>query len=114
MTNKIDFTVEAILPPQIELVVTDAARRSNNPAHALITLADQEGVPAVARCTAPCPSELKDKLEDWINTEIKKVQIEGKPIGGVGGQSRALAETALTQFDVDSTLAIAGGARRTR
>src|SRR3954469_3256174 len=109
VTNKIDFTVEAILPPQIELVVTTLREMETNPAHALISIADRAGVPAVGALYGAIPGVLKDKLEGWINAEINKVQIKGKPIGAYCGQIAQLAEYALTDFAVDSELEIAGG-----
>ena len=109
LTNKIDFTVEAILPPQIELVVTTLREMETNPAHALITIADRAGVPAVGALYGAIPGVLKDKLEGWINDEINKVQINGKPIGHYCGQIAQLAEYALTDFAVNSELAIEDG-----
>jgi hypothetical protein len=108
LTNKIDFTVEAILPPQIELVVTTLREMETNPAHAIITIADRAGVPAVGALYGAIPGVLKDKIEGWINDEINKVQINGKPIGHYCGQVAKLAEYALTDFAVNSELAIDG------
>jgi hypothetical protein len=109
LTNKIDFTVEQILPQQVEAVVLTLREMETNPAHALISIADRAGVPAVGALYGAIPGILKDKLEDWINGEINKVQINGKPIGAYCGQIAKLAETALTDFQVDSELAIEGG-----
>src|SRR5437763_11379047 len=80
VTTKVDLTVEAVLPPQAELVVQTLRDFSNNPAHTLIDLAGQEGVPAVATLYDALPSQLTDKLEGWINNEVEKVQIGGQPI----------------------------------
>jgi len=107
--NKVDFTVEAILPAQMELVVTTLREMETNPAHALISIADRAGVPAVGALYGAIPGVLKDKLEDWINGEINKVQINGKPVGAYCGQIAKLAELALTRFEVDSQLEINGG-----
>ena len=76
VTTSIDLTVEAVLPPQAELVVQTLRDFSNNPARALIDLAGQEGVPAVATLYDALPDVLTDKLEGWINGEIAKVTIE--------------------------------------
>lgn len=108
LTNKIDFTVEQVLPQQIEAVVLTLRELETNPAHALISIADRAGVPAVGALYGAIPGVLKDRLEDWINGEISKVQINGKPIGSYCGQIAKLAETALTDFQVDSELAIEG------
>lgn len=109
VVNKVDFTVEAILPSQIELVVTTLREMETNPAHALISIADHAGVPAVGTLYGAIPGVLKDKLEGWINDEIRKVKINGKPVTAYCGEIAALAETALTDFAVDSELAIEGG-----
>jgi len=106
VTTKVDLTVEAVLPPQAELVVQTLRDFSNNPARTLIDLAGQEGVPAVATLYDALPSQLTDKLEGWINTEVEKVQIDGQPITVWAGNFAGVADTAFSQFDVDSTLAI--------
>lgn len=106
VTTSIDLTVEAVLPPAAELVVQTLRDFSNNPAHALIDLASQEGVPAVATLYDALPDVLTDKLEGWINTEIEKVKIGGQPITEWAGSFAAIADTAFSQFEVDSTLAI--------
>ncbi|HEU0030926.1 MAG TPA: hypothetical protein VFQ53_09840 [Kofleriaceae bacterium] len=104
--NTVDFTVEAVLPPQIELVVATLREFSTNPAHALITIADQAGVPAVGTLYGLIPGIIKDRLEGWINDEIMKIQINGKPITEYAGDIAELATIALTQFAVDSSLDI--------
>lgn len=109
VVNKVDFTVEAVLPPQIELVVQTLRELETNPAHALIDIADHAGVPAVGALYGALPDVLTDKLEGWINGEINKVKIGGKPVTAYCGQIARLAETALTHFQVDSELAIDGG-----
>lgn len=106
VTTKVDLTVEAVLPPQAELVVQTLRDFSQNPAHTLIDLAGQEGVPAVATLYDALPSQLTDKLEGWINTEVEKVQIDGQPITTWAGNFAGVADTAFSQFDVDSSLAI--------
>src|ERR1041384_503247 len=105
LVNRIDFTVEAILPAQAERVVSTLRELSTNPAHALITIADEAGVPAVAKLYSLIPGPIKDRLEGWINDEIAKLRINGKPITEYAGQLAALADTALTPFAVDSELA---------
>jgi hypothetical protein len=106
LVSTVDFTVEAILPPQIEEVVVTLRGFSTNPAHALLDLAERRGVPAVGILRAALPGVLEDKLEGWINDEIAKVKIAGKPITAYAGQVAMLAEIALTQFAVDSELAL--------
>ena len=103
LVNKVDFTVEAILPSQLELVVATLREMETNPAHALIDLADDAGVPAVGTLYGAIPGVLKDKLEGWINGEIGKVKIAGKPVTEYCGQIAGLAETALTHFAVDTS-----------
>jgi hypothetical protein len=106
IVNRVDFTVEAVLPAQAELVVSTLRALSTNPAHALVTIADEAGVPAVGVLYGLIPGVIKDKLEGWINDEIAKVKINGKPITEYAGQIAALADTALTHFEVDSELTI--------
>lgn len=108
LATTVDFTIEAILPPQIEEVVVTLRDFSTNPAHALLDLAERRGVPAVGIIRAALPGVLEDKLEGWINDEIEKLKIGGKPITEYAGQIAMLAEIALTQFVVDSELGIDG------
>ncbi|HWU87467.1 MAG TPA: hypothetical protein VN253_09335, partial [Kofleriaceae bacterium] len=109
LVTTVDFTVEAILPPQIEEVVVTLRDFSTNPAHALLDLAERRGVPAVGIIRAALPGALEAKLEGWINGEIEKLKIQGKPITEYAGQIAMLAEIALTQFAVDSELSLDGG-----
>jgi predicted small lipoprotein YifL len=108
LVTTVDFTIEAILPPQIEEVVVTLRDFSTNPAHALLDLAERRGVVAVTILRAALPGFLEDKLEGWINGEIEKLKIAGKPITEYAGEIAMLAEIALTQFAVDSELAIDG------
>ena len=110
VTSTVDLTVEAIVPAQVELVVATLREFSMNPAHALIDLASQAGVPAVGTLYNALPSALTDKLEGWINGEIAKVKVNGEPITQYAGDVAALFDTALTKFDLDSTLAFQGAA----
>jgi hypothetical protein len=106
LVTRVDFTVEAILPAQAELVVSTLRELSTNPAHALISLADDAGVPAVGTLYGVLPGPLADRLEGWINDEIAKIKIDGKPFTEYAAQPAALADTALTHFAVDSELTI--------
>jgi hypothetical protein len=106
LVSTVDFTVEAILPPQIEEVVVTLRDFSKNPAKALLDLAERRGVPAVGILRAALPDALESKLEGWINDEIAKVKIAGKPITEYAGEIAMLAEIALTQFAVDSELSL--------
>ncbi len=109
LTTTVDFTIEAILPPQIEEVVVTLRQFSTNPAEALLDLAERRGVPAVGILRAALPGVLEDKLEGWINGEIAKLKIAGRPSTDYAGENAMLAEIALTQFAVDSELAVGEG-----
>jgi hypothetical protein len=109
IVNRIDITVEAILPDQAELTVSTLRALSTNPAGALINAADEAGVPAVGELYGGLPAPVKDRLEDWINDEIVTVEIDGLSIPEYAGQIAALADTALTHFAVDSELTIHAG-----
>jgi hypothetical protein len=108
MHTSVDFTVEAILPPQIETAVQLVRLFSTNPARALFDLAEMKGVPAVGIIRDVLPGVLEDKLEGWINDEIAKIRINGKPLTAYAGELAALAETALSEFAVESSLTIDG------
>jgi hypothetical protein len=106
--NTVDFTAEAILPPQLALVVSTMRAFEDNPASALISIADEAGVPAVEALYGAIPGVIKDRIEGFINDEIAKLKIAGKPLTEYAGMVADLAETALTQFAVDSELDMKG------
>src|SRR5438067_5494045 len=58
VTTRVDFSVEQVLPGQAEAIVATLRDFSKNPGHSIITLADQEGVPAVAAIYDALPSQL--------------------------------------------------------
>lgn len=104
----VDFTIEAILPPQIETAVQLLRLFSTNPARAIFDLAEMKGVPAVGVIRDVLPGVLEDKIEGWINDEIAKIRINGKPITAYAGEIASLAEIALSEFAVESELTIEG------
>lgn len=106
MVNKVDFTVEQIVPAQVELVVATLRDFSTNPAHALISIADRAGVPAASTIYSLIPGAIKSRFEGWINTEVAKAKVNGKPITEYAGDVAKLFEYALTDFVVDSELTI--------
>ena len=114
IVSRVDITVEVVLPEQAEEIASTLRALSTNPAHALITVADEAGVPAVAELFDALPGPIQDRLEDWINDEIAKVRIAGMPIPAYAGQIAGLADTALTRFAVDSELALQGTVARHR
>ncbi|MBA3464185.1 MAG: hypothetical protein H0T46_29790 [Deltaproteobacteria bacterium] len=107
--SRIDITVEALLPQPVAEIVVTARDFSTNPAHTLITLADEAGVPAVGTLREYLPDYLEGKLEGWINDEIEKLTINGVPVTDVAASFAALAETSLTNISLKSELTIAGG-----
>jgi hypothetical protein len=106
VTSTIDLTVEAILPAQAELVVADLREFSTNPAQALIDMATQAGVPALGDLYSLIPGVIKDQLNGWINDALSNVKIGGMPLTAWAGHIADLADTALTQFAVDSQLTL--------
>ena len=103
-----DVTAAAVLPQPAYEVVETLHDFSTEPAHTLIDLADQAGVPAVSELRAALPDYLESKLEGWIDAQIATVKINGVPVTQVAGEIAGLAETTLTQFAVDSTLEVQG------
>jgi hypothetical protein len=108
VANRIDFTVEAILPAQLAFAVETLRAFSENPASALFDLAEAKGVPAVGLIRAALPGVLEDKLEGWINDFLDKPKIAGKTLREYAGEMADLAELALTQFQIDSEMTIDG------
>jgi len=106
--NHVDVSVEVFLPDQVEGVVTTLRTFSTNPGKALLELPGQAGVPAVGTLLDAVPGPLKDKLEDWINGYIDPISIGGVKLTDAAGLIAMLAETALTNVDLDSDLTIDG------
>lgn len=106
--SKIDVTVEAVLPEPAEELVVTLRDFSVHPGHTLIDLADQAGVPAVSELRALLPDVLERRLDGWLDDEIAKVQIDGVSVTQLAGNAAALAESALTRFELDSELRIDG------
>ena len=104
----IDVTVEAVLPEPAEELVVTLREFSEQPAHTLIDLADEAGVPAVSELRDLLPDMLESRLEGWLDDEIAKVRVGGVPVTELAAGVARLAETALTQFELDSELVIEG------
>lgn len=107
--SRFDVTVEALLPDPAASFVITLRDFEANPARTLITLAEDAGVPAVGTLRAVLPDALESRLEGWINDEIAKARLAGRPVTQVAGSLAALAETALTATALESELTIAGG-----
>jgi hypothetical protein len=107
MTNHIDLTAEAVIPPEAEAWVSTLRTFSTNPARGLIQAADAAGVPALQALYDALPDQLTDKFEGWVNDQIANVQVAGHPITDYTAQVVAYFDIALTHFDVDSDFAIA-------
>jgi hypothetical protein len=107
--SEIDLTVEALLPEPAADMVETLRSFSTNPAETLFDLAESAGVPAVGTIRDALPSYLEDKLYGWIDGEIAKVTLGGVPVTQIAGDIAAMAETALTQFALDSEMNVQGG-----
>jgi hypothetical protein len=109
VVNKVDITIEQIVPAQVELVVSTLRAFSTNPAQALISIADQAGVPYASTIYSLIPSPIRGSFEGWINTEVAKAKINGTPITQYAGDIAKLFEYALTDFSVDSQMVLEPG-----
>ncbi|MGE0550649.1 MAG: hypothetical protein AB7R00_26525 [Kofleriaceae bacterium] len=109
VSSTIDLTVEAVLPEMAADVVVTLRELSANPAHTLIQLAEDAGVPAVGTIRAALPSSLESKLEGWINGEIAKAHVGGTPVTTFAANLAALAESTLTTAELESSLEIGSG-----
>jgi hypothetical protein len=106
--SQIDVTVEAVLPAPAEELVVTLRDFSVHPGHTLIDLAEQAGVPAVSELRALLPDALEIRLEGWLDDEIGKLRIDGVPATQLAANAAALAESALTQFELGSELQLDG------
>lgn len=106
LRSTFDLTAAAVLPqPAYDLVET-LHDFSTAPAHTLIDLAEDAGVPAVSELRAALPDSLESQLEGWIDTRIRAATINGVPVTQVAGDIAALGEAALTHFAIDSALEV--------
>ncbi|NVB78638.1 MAG: hypothetical protein HOV81_09615 [Kofleriaceae bacterium] len=108
--SQIDLTAELLLPTPAADMVETLRDFSTDPARTLFDLADDAGVPAVGTIRDALPSVVEDRLYGWIDGEIANLTINGVPVTQVAGGIASLAETAFSQFAIDSELAIDGGA----
>jgi hypothetical protein len=108
VTSNVEITIEALLPEPAANLVGTLRDFSQNPAHTMLDLAEDAGVPAVGTIRDYLPSFLEEKLEGWINDEINQLTIAGVPVPQFAGNIVALAETALSQVNIESTLTIDG------
>ena len=109
VVNSVDITSEQILPAQAELVVETLREFTTNPAHALISIADQAGVPYAGTIYNLIPGALRGYVEGWINDEIAKVKINGQPLTKYTGDIVKVFEYALTNFSLDSEMTLEPG-----
>lgn len=112
--SQIELTVEALLPEPAAALVGTLRDFSQQPAHTLITLADEAGVPAVGTLRAVLPDALEARLEGWIDEEIAGLTLGGVAVPELAASLEAYAETALTQVGIESTLTLDGGTARHR
>jgi hypothetical protein len=108
MTSNVEITIEALLPEPAANLVATLRDFSHDPAHTLLDVCEDAGVPAVGTIRDYLPGFLEDKLEGWINDEINRVSIAGVPVPQFAGSVVALAETTLSQVNIESTLTIDG------
>lgn len=100
------FTVEQLLPGRIAAIVEAMRTFETDPAKALLDLAEAQGVPAVGTIRDALPGFLEDRLGGWINDEIQRFEVGGRPITAYVGDVAELAEYSLTQFEIESQMAI--------
>ena len=112
--SEIDLTVEALLPETAEEIVRDAARLLDEPcAHAVRPRGGcrRAGDERPARCL-PTSSKQARGLDQRRDREAHVKRHADHAV--LAGNIAALAETALTQFALESELTIASGTRRIR
>lgn len=109
VSNQIDLTAEGLLPEPAAQMVATLRDFSLHPAHTLIDLADEAGVPAVAELRAALPDALESRLEGWLDEEIAKLKINGFSLTEVASLMSAFAESSLTQVVLNSELVLGAG-----
>lgn len=106
ITSQIDLTAEGVLPEPAAQMVATLRDFSTQPAHTLLDLADEAGVPAVAELRAALPDALESRLEGWIDEEIAKLKINGFALTEVAGLMASFAETSLVHVGLQSELVL--------
>jgi hypothetical protein len=107
--TRIDLTVEGVLPEPAAQLVGTLRDFSAHPAHTLLDLAEDAGVPAVAELRAALPAALESRLEGWIDEEIAKIEIDGAPLTALTGLVVLRAEATLTRATLHSELTLGRG-----
>jgi len=110
--SQIGSRSDAVLPePAADLVAT-LRNFSEHPAHTLLDLADSGGRACDPELRAILPDFIEGQLEDWNRRRDRKVEISTACRDAARGELAAAAETAITQFELDSSLAVAGSTPR--
>jgi hypothetical protein len=87
--------------PHIEPAIADLRAFSQNPGRSLLAKAK-----GASDLLASLPVSLRDRLEGWINVELDKIRISGKTLKQYAAEATGIAETTLTRFTIESSLAI--------
>jgi hypothetical protein len=105
------YAVESLItltvdPAQMTAAVGKLRAFADNPAQALLAEAQAASSPALLALDTQLSSTLRSSLATWIATEIDKARIGGKTVKEASADLAMIAETVLTRFKIESTLAI--------
>jgi hypothetical protein len=110
LVSTVDMPADSISPRQVDDVVATLRAFSMNPATTLVGLADAARDPAITTLRNEIAASLLTRLPGWINEEVQKVTLGGKPLPAFADQLAMLVRTSLTRFAIRSELTLDGGA----
>lgn len=94
----------AAMPAEVALVSATLRAFAAAPAHTMLGIASTHGVAEYTQLMSALPATSSSKLEAYLDVEIAKATIGGAPVKSFASAIAGYAETALTQFGLDSTL----------
>ncbi|CAN5622233.1 hypothetical protein BH11MYX1_BH11MYX1_52800 [soil metagenome] len=92
------------LPAEVTDVSASMRAFSSAPARTMLSIASTNSVAEYAQLTSALSATLSSKLEGYLDAEIAKATVGGKTVKAFASDIAGYAETALTQFGLDSTL----------
>lgn len=110
LVSTVDLPAESFSPRHVDDIVASLRAFSMNPAATLVQLAEAARDPAITTLRNEVSAQLLARLPGWINEEVQKVTLGGKPLPAFADQLAMLTQTSLTRFAIHSELTLDGDA----
>jgi hypothetical protein len=106
LTSTFEPGIELLVPETYAGAIDALTRLGENPAEALLDLAEMAGVPAVGTLRDALPGVLEDRLESWINQRLASVLVDGVSVTEHLAEIAAVAAALRTEVALETTLEI--------